>query len=186
MSNSRQFCKYIINSSADKLCFLNVDIVLFTDGKTKTASPVVESGQHDKSISCHTVCISNVFIYNRCLYISFAFMSYLFSINALTDKYNVMQYARLPEWVTRQRNSRASRRLVSEIYYLIVWVEVRSLFFVNLFGDNRNWIHTQKRSIACVVTYFHCLVTYHWGKILRKRELNLLNKMTVVHGSESE
>lgn len=142
MFNSRQFCKYIINSSVDKLCFLNVDIVLFTDGKTKTTSPVVERGQHGKPNSCHTVCISNVFIYNRCLYISFAFMSYLFSINALTDKVQCLQ-CHTVRTVTgmsssRQRNSRASRLLVSEIYYLIVWVEIRSLFFVNLLGDNRN------------------------------------------------
>jgi len=100
----------------------------------------------------------------------------LVSMHLLT-RYNVIQYARLPEWVTRQRNSRVSRLLVSEIYYLIVRVEIRSLFFVNLLGDNRNWIHTQKRYIACLVTYFYCLVAYHWGKILRKRELNRLSNM---------
>lgn len=150
MSNSRQFCKYIINSSADKWYFL----------------PMAKQRQHLRSLKAANTA-------NQFRATLFAFQMSLFIIDAntlvlllcpiclvsmhLLTRYYVIQYARLPEWVTRQRNSRVSRFLVSEIYYLIVWVEIRSLFFVNLLGDNRNWIHTQKRSIACLVTYFHCL-----------------------------
>lgn len=62
------------------------------------------------------------------------------------------------------RNSNAPRLLISVSSYLIVWVEINSLFFVNVLGDNRNWRRiarqVEKRSLACPLSAcFQCLVT---------------------------
>jgi len=105
----------------------------------------------------------------------------LVSMHLLT-RYNVIQYARLPEWVTRQRNSRVSRLLVSEIYYLIVWVEIRSLFFCKSFG-RQSKLNSHTKALYRMPSYVFLLSC---RLPLRKNPSETRIKSTVEHGSASE